>query len=413
MFNDMQFCYLEGVFVDEQDVSQAYELILCDSTFTYFYKYLVKADELESFYRQNLDHLRFNFTFEDEYLKCAPVARNKINNIIQDSIGKPINRTVDLKVKNFFGFIQYALANNALFVNSDTDTHMLTEKDVTKFSNLHISRSTMSAYFKFVKDNTMKNEMIVTFNNGMLEINPFTIALPDNDSDDVDDKLAQYFSVMENVSINNKSYTLYRIDGLSFEGTEPELSYNLINKANVLSYKYQNLINIFSDFSDALYKALHTEKASDVAITWGGGTNSYESSYGIYFTSNLDLLTKAQRVTILNWLLNDVFVTSKTKEEALQRIREAEGSQISKLVAVSLTQACFGINKPVDAVSVALQGVEFYTSEKLACDLYLYQVRTYCYQNEISVAPNLLSPIIYGSDEGYCTVVKEGFKPCY
>lgn len=371
----MQF--LNRVYVTANDKSVAYEIVKADESLSCISISRVSVDKLKEIAAGGDTT---DFYFEDDFLRCAPVSR--------DRIVKDIERTVDAGCivtdefcdpNTFFSLIHVGADNGFLFLNENiVKKDSWIGDDVTEFLNVRFCDDTMSAwYLQKNKSESERRNLIVSKNNDFSFV-PFYYASPKEFYEYSPGKF------VKNMEINNCSYNVYFVDSLQLIEPVDIISAPLINKACCRSSKLRNIICVLNVLLG--YENEVIDRSED---EWPGKTVQT-----VAFESSVAKLTKSEA---------DMFVN-------LIKI----GAEVPKVVHAKfnyLYDVCFDIysnsSDKMDLIARADFIRKKFEQENLCLELYLFKIRAFeCKTGYRRLHEGM---ILTGSDErGFTTVKREG-----
>ena len=389
----MRYCYLTKIYEDSNGDSKLYECVLCDVTFSNIAIYRVDLEELKGL--ANDDKLVKNFEIKDGYLKCENATRQMLNNLIESSKGKEIRKR-ETKLYSFYYFVRNGISAGYYFVHPDyaLDGNVLDGIGFSHFKNLKISESTMSVYCNVLTEDGLKHLSFIFLQDKKLVLNSLFVAVPEGSSLVPAGKIAKAEPI-GSITLNHADFQLYKVSGLSIYNPGMIITHSLINKASVEYAKSKNVYNLLSDYSETFSKQKST------GIRWAGKNNSHESPYFVGYTAMMTMPTKAERVQILQKVLDLV----SGDEDGIEAIKAWHCEPMKKVMAANLFILICGVT--IDAALAKVwkrmdqcQMIMLYSS------LYLYSVRATAFMTNTRFA-NPANPYIVGSEEKVPTLAKE------
>lgn len=397
---NLQYCYLNRVYVDSNDVSQLYEFTLSDSYFLNVCTYITDLEGLRKLAEN--ESLSKDFSLDAGFLKCDNVPRVENNNLVKEAIGIP-SYVRDLEY-SFYTFVQTAVEHDFLIVDdSILDCERFNGIKVSNFKNIRFSQSTMSVYFPLVNEEGLRNKHLVLLEDGLLRLNVFHFAVPAEYNNQFKENGCVYCSRM---FINNSEYVIYRMDELPIYPYAYVTAGNVINKAVSVRERSKAIVEVVTDYISFCNGVLGNNDNSK--LPWAGGNNSYSSGYGVTLTSSLTLLKRTDRSAILDRVLGEIFPEMDSYTAAVEYIKNGGGSQLAKACLNVLSFICFSGKNVTEQLAYAVAVKNKYKTEMFYADLFLYQVRVATYVRRIHLA-NPINPVLQGSDEAAYTIVNEGF----
>lgn len=275
---------------------------------------------------------------------------------------------------------------------------------ISKFSNIHFSRNTMSVYVKMHSDEGVYNKMLVTFEDGILKFHPFTVA-----TTGVVSGIPGCEDLKTTIKINNVEYNLWQTNSLSLYESSSIFSEGVVNQACCDSVVYASAIMIVSDFIDdhVVYSA--DSKASE----WVGGNKDYRSNLGVYFSPSCRIPTRQLRASIMLFL-QDEFDKGKTYDEAYSAVCEW-------LTGTGYFNRCTNYAAKVLGLVLGAEGtlkdklqVAFVIKDKLQnkqfwADMYCYRIRTVAYLQKANLVSHTRPCLVGGNTKDY-TNVRAGYE---
>lgn len=405
--HNMSYCYLNQVWVDDNDNGLLYELVFSDKNFRDVYFKRVNKESLIS--TRNENKYEYNFKFKDDYLCCPDVKRLKINNIIMESKDKEIRVNSVGDDFNLYAFLTEAIDNGYIFVSDEfIQEHSLQGLGYTGMHNIRFSRTTMSVYVQIINVEGIHNEMIVSLEGTRLVFHPFYVAVPIN-------KKLSYGAVKKSsCNIEHVPYDIYYVDFLSLYTKDDYIAYGLINRACAISAQCLNMCKILDTFIEAV-RCVTENGVIPSQIAWAGGSSSHKSSFGVLFKSSIKILSNKEVADIVNKAVNHFLpMLDKYNFETLEdKIKMANHiisitslPTITKWYYFTLLKVILNANTMAEQLSVAIETKKACKTQMLFCDVYMYRIRSYSYLNCVSLV-NLMRPVITDLS-GIYTEVKEG-----
>lgn len=403
MDNKIAYCYLQSVFRDESGTAKAYELVRSDKYFREISNYLASEKGLRDI-RSSLE-AQFNYSFKDEYLLCRPLKESAVNNLIMGNLDKVIYQwgesgsTIYDLLSEGIGKRFMVLADRYAVPGSVVDG-----KGATLFSNIRFSASTMSVYFNILTDNGLENKHLICMEDYRLAMRPFYFAVPEDEALELREYKGQ--PGLGDITINNLVYTLYYADELLIYDMEVLTPTSLVNKASIEVAKTQNAVNILNDYREGLFRALNGEQKK---VEWAGGTGSYESSYGVFYKADIDILSARKRGEIMKIILGWVAEGSfRSPEELYERLLALPLAYEEKISGIALLNVVTHVSSVEDALFLSDKAIQCHKVMNAYANIFLYRVRSKVYFTKIGIVP-VLNPVFTGSGEAISTIAKEVF----
>lgn len=391
--NSLVYCYLDRVYTDSSDKSILYQVTLSDFDFTSIFFGAVDSEMLAFLSKSNL---HCDFATKEGSLYAKDVDRV----LVVDSLVKAKNTFIpvyNLQEHNFYTFLRNGISNDFLILeDSLEDLQIYRGTAFSAFKSIKFSSTSMTAYVSIYKDEKMYNKMLVTIDDGVLNLETFIFAVPEECS-----LLLPGFEELGKIEINNRRYIKYRSKLMNLYTEVYSTSKALINKACLCHEKYKAAIDTLHDLKKVI--------ADDViTYTWVGGKTDYRGEYGVYFTSSEKKLSRDTRAALIEKVKSE-YLSQDTCYDAFHLIEQSSMSIVAKSAAIAL---CSCLYNSSDEVSL-LQNIETLLSvfkrDLTYTDLFLYSVRTGAYIRKRYLA-NPVNPILEGSDEDCYTVVQQSFK---
>lgn len=390
---NFRYCYIDKVYTNSNDESLLYQLFLSTGDFTKVYSLVADKSLLSEM--TNRKDIVTDFYVEDGMLHCEDVDRIMITDEIREKELKVIEVYDDNY--NFYNFIMEGIENDYLFVgDSLSDCTLYKGTEISSFKNIRFSKSTMTVLVPIYSEEGLYNKMLITVDEGVLQLETFYFAVPEGVSTDK-------HTFLHTIQINNVNYNLYRSKPLNIYTENYVTSKALLNKACIMRVKYQSIIDTLSDFKSMLVETEHK------STQWCGGTKDYTEPFGIYFKPSCKTISKTGRYDIIDFIQGEVLKEYKTYNEAVSYVSSIYDNLIARACAIAICFCCYNS----DSMPLLLEYIQAlsakYKKELLFTELFLYTVRTGAYiRKRYLVSP--MNPMLGGSDERDITIVEQNFK---
>lgn len=392
-FQNIKYCYIDKVYTNSNDESLLYQLFLSSNDFAKVYS-LVADKSLLSELSDNREVIT-DFYVKDDMLYCENVDRVLVTEEIRAKQLKLIEIYEDKY--NFYDFIKEGLEKDYYFVSDSlVDEKLYKGAEISPFKNIRFSKSTMTVYVPMYTMEGLYNKMLITVDNGVLQLNPFYFVTPK-------DVTVTAHTFLHEIQINNVDYNLYKSEPLNIYTENYVTSKALINKACIMRVKYQSIVETLRDFKGLI---MGTEQSK---TQWVGGDKDYSETFGVYFKPSCKTISQSGRYDIIRFVQDEVLTKCKSHKEAIAYVNEVYKNQIAIACAISVCFCCYNS----DSLSLLIEYVQAmsdkYKQDLLSIELFLYTIRTGAYiRGRHLVSP--MKPILEGSDEQDITVVEQNFK---
>lgn len=406
-------CFLNSVL--QADNGEVYLVIYADELLQLIGTAYVDKETLAKIPKKGLIT---NFIVQDEFLRCDPLPKIKVNMKAEDLLGKTefMSYTNNFNPGSFFSFLGKAsnyvyIDEEALLPNEGDDQikYKLASYGHTSFKNLRFSQTTMTAYFHIVTPEGLKNRNIVYLNDKKyLQMNEFIVG-----ETGINPKLPEECTSFlgEAIDSNGKVYTLYKVKMLSlYDTVKIPIDPNLVNLCCYMSLRYENAMNLLEVIIDSV-----TEQNNENSLSWAGGTNSHKSDFGVLFKSTGEKFSKSKCMDLVDTVMQGYIIPVMQKEddksEALRKVMQdliyIGMNEEEKHLKTILANIMVLSETKEDILATAIKYKEMYRDKKFLYDKFLYWVRCYLYLNKRRITvPG--RPVIHSNFIKASTVVTEG-----
>lgn len=371
------YCFLNCVYVDTDDNVQYYEVIKCDKSFSEIQIERVSLAELELL--SSLQEYVTDFSFEGDYLKCAPVKRVPCDISIEKSAKTHrILKEEFNKEKNLYTLLHEGVVGGFKFI-ADELIGLTKYKGtgVVPFSHVKFSQSSMSVYYREVVNGVGKNHYLISTEANSIKFRPFYFLVPAERTESIpyDRKGAMV--------VNNIEYSVYYSGSLGIVEPVKINSPALTNQANSERVRQASAVKATDFVLDSIYH--------DDEFAWDDSNRSSHNIHTIKFTASQKVLSK------------------KSVESLYQKVIDGEKkdglSYPATMVFVWFSWLLQHAKSETEIIAAAKQFKESFSERLFFADLYLYRIRVFvCYSKRINMP---LNHPLYGGANGGFTVIEE------
>ena len=391
-------CYLDKVFVDQDDNLRLYQLTMSDPTFQSVSELITDKDGLSEFLTD--DNYITDFSLNGSYLQCDPKDTLMITPVVLESKDKHISKNVNV-ANSFYDFCSVALQKEYVVIDDSLlGCEVYKGVSFSSFKNIHFAQSTMSAYFLLNTTEGLKSKQVIRLEDGLLKFIPFHFGVPAGNF------VYRGATFVQDMTINNREYSIYKVPTLSLYPLEVCTSASLINKACTTSEIYKAVVNTIKDFIVMLNNTLGNSMA---AANWAGGNNTYESQYGITLTNSIKGLSKKQRGNLINQVFSLYLGKYDTYQAAAQVVENSPYYSMCEKAALKvLLNISYCGSNPAECLSLAKELQQQFSLLQMYADMFLYKIRVGCYVQHIALVDRM-KPYLVGSEYDTVTSVNAGY----
>lgn len=382
----------------ECDSKLYYDVVEYDNTLVKMKNKILSVDELLD-EQKVASPKRCDFCITDGILRCNPeISKLPIDRILLRKAISAADWYDNSPGENsIYKLFLEGLVNNYL-VMSDDESDWDKSCGAVPFSDIKFSATTMTVYACIHSGDGIRNQMIVTHTDNVLEFKPMVIAV-----EGVKNSVSGCHDLKRSVIINNVEYSLWETDILTVYD-EVLFSAGLVNQACCESNILKSAIQVCSDFIGGLTSYLGND-----AVEWIGGGGSFRSDYGVYFISSLQPLSKRIRDVIEDTTLKEI-TTGKTAEDVEKAVVKELGyfsmdNRISRFATRIFVSVATADGDVAQRLKTAFQLKRQLEVRKFWLDMYQYRVRVNSFLSEKSLTP-FNHPVLVGGNTKEYTKVK-------
>lgn len=374
MSSKIVYAFLKAIYVDKNDIGVYYEADVSDSL-------LIKTGTLIKTLKEWKDFLDANsiiadFSFDEQYLKCnSNVPRYPIASM-------PTFRDRDTSIitrdNTFYYFLCNGIVNEYILCTDnliELETNYYSGTEITSFSSIRFSKSTMTMYAMLIGNEGMYNKTIIHLDNVDLVINGFTYGIPVSVENPI--SIGKY---VKNMYINNNEYRLYVVNPEDVQLMyDIYFSENLISLSVVLSQGMRDIVDVLKMYYLNTYEVF---VGSSEQKEWCGGSRDWSSKYGVYVDSSLKPLQKYQIENVCEHLytLENSFTQHHSVNKLLEEVSGMDYALRYRKILKNLVPIVFNDNGSKDDFLTFLHSsLSEFNSVLCIYNLYLYCIRINAY----------------------------------
>jgi hypothetical protein len=401
----VSICFLETIYTDNYNNSLLYNVVLSDDKFLNFHSLILKEEDLVELFNTN-KNLIYNFKVIDGCLYCDTVDREKVNNMIIDRIGimtKIVEGHEEIDVINFID----SLAQRDGFIFVGRDDELLDVSLCRSITSMHFSRSTMSIYFKVLKDDKVYNKMIATSTNDSIVMEPLRYLIKGDPIFDDDELIGTFNMVKSEDGINEDyEYNVYltKEKRMTVGRVLPDEYLDKIyaHKCCMQSYRFRCILKVAQCIIDELTNCGNDE---DKKFEWTGGSNSYKQNTDVNIVPSEKEFSKEKAYSIASKALRLAKDYPNGDQVGLESCKVGYKSAFDQLACTVIYNVLTQGMSNCQLTSYLLEFIAFLKMQIFYADFYLYRCRISSFLSDKLFTEG---SYLYGSDESGFAIIEGG-----
>lgn len=416
VFNDkvLNYCFLSQVAIDESDKIRIYEVIVNEDGTSKCSLYRISPEDMRILYEENKDKslIKFDFKFEGSFLKCENIFKIKMSESMIES-RQNTSSTFEANIVSIYNlFFDVAKSNGVFIDNSIEDTCKGEYKGlgITEFSNIKVSKSTMTVYFSIKLAQGWVSRKIIYMEDKSLKTQSFIFGVPKESAD----LMKRYDLVfVRDCIINNIMYSIFKYTGdiSIFAHTSDALK---VFAPIIVRYTYNSeCYKAILDICNVLVKTIlsfanDVDEKEDNEPRYPQGVTD---KTGVTFILSGKAPNDSRKMDIIKYITNELYPKIASKEVSANQVYGillGKGlTQIEIYTAYTILEIYLGSgNIPLDRIEYIRKLQDLYKYKKLFADMYLYSIRAGLYISKVFCNELYVQNILKGSDVPYYATVK-------